>query len=95
MMPRQENHRPKNPGCIVRFFSISWTGVQRAQLPIPSRKRSLKGKARNEAEIDHMNRVLDMLRFTCRYYDQAMQDDGEDRVKSMIPGHLPEEIRQA
>ena len=48
-----------------------------------------------EAEIAHMNRALDMLKFKCWYYDQAMQDGCEDRVQRMIPDHLPEEIRAA
>ena len=48
-----------------------------------------------EAEIAHMKRALDMLKFKCWYYDQAMQDGCEDRVQRMIPDHLPEEIRAA
>ena len=48
-----------------------------------------------EAEIAHMNRVLDMLKFKCWYYEQAMQDGCEDRVKELIPDHLPDGIKQA
>ena len=48
-----------------------------------------------EAEIAHMNRVLDMLKFKCWYYEQAMQDGCEDRVKELIPDHLPDGIRRA
>ena len=55
----------------------------------------VRQKAALEAEIAHMNRVLDMLTFKCWYYEQAIQDGCEDRVKELIPDHLPEEIRQA
>lgn len=81
-------HRPGH------FHFMDWCTKGAATYP---QQKALfeRQRARIEAEIDHMNRVLDMLRFKCRYYDQSMQDDGEDRVKSMIPGHLPEEIRQA
>lgn len=48
-----------------------------------------------EAEIAHMNRVLDMLKFKCWYYEQAMQDGCEDRAKELIPDHLPDDIRRA
>lgn len=48
-----------------------------------------------EAEIAHMNRVLDMLKFKCWYYEQAMQDGCEDAVKAFIPDHLPDGIKQA
>lgn len=47
-----------------------------------------------EAEIKHMNRVLDMLKFKCWYYEQAIKDGNEERVKSMIPDDLPEEIQR-
>lgn len=52
-------------------------------------------KAHMEAEIAHMNRALDMLKFKCWYYEQAIKDGSEDRLKELIPDHLPEEIRKA
>ena len=36
---------------------------------------------------------LDMLKFKCWYYEQAIQDGNEDRVKALIPDDLPEEIK--
>lgn len=42
-----------------------------------------------------MNRALDMLRFKCWYYEQAIQDGGEDRLKALIPDDLPGGIRKA
>ena len=48
-----------------------------------------------EAELERMNRVLDMLRFKCWYYEQAIQDGNEDRLARIIPEQLPEEIRRA
>ena len=52
-------------------------------------------KAHMEAEIAHMNRALDMLKFKCWYYEQAIQDGSEDRLKALIPDHLPDGIRKA
>ena len=52
-------------------------------------------KAHMEAEITRMNRALDMLKFKCWYYEQAIKDGSEDRLKALIPDHLPEEIRKA
>lgn len=52
-------------------------------------------KAHMEAEIAHMNRALDMLKFKCWYYEQAIQDGSEDRLKALIPDRLPEGIRKA
>lgn len=53
-----------------------------------------KQKETVEAEIAHMNRILDMLRFKCWYYDQAIQDGNEERVQSLLPDHLPENIQK-
>ena len=39
-----------------------------------------------------MDRTLDMLKFKCWYYEQAIKDGSEDRLKSLIPDRLPEEI---
>lgn len=62
----------------------------------PQRKEMFeKQKESLEAEILRMNKVLDMLKFKCWYYEQAMQDGSEDRVKMLIPDRLPDDIREA
>ena len=62
----------------------------------PQRKAMFEDrKAHMEAEIAHMNRALDMLKFKCWYYEQAIKDGNEDRLKALIPDHLPGEIRKA
>ena len=45
--------------------------------------------------MERMNQVLDMLKFKCWYYEQAMRDGNEDRIKAMIPDNLPDGIREA
>ena len=62
----------------------------------PQRKAMFEErKAHMEAEITHMNRALDMLKFKCWYYEQVIKDGSEDRLKELIPDHLPKEIRKA
>ena len=61
----------------------------------PQRKELFeKQKKLVEAEIEHISRVLDMIKFKCLYYEQALQDGNEDRVHSMIPDKLPEDIQK-
>ena len=48
-----------------------------------------------EAELEQMNRTLDMLKFKCWYYEQAMKDGSEDGLKALIPDRLPDGIRKA
>lgn len=55
----------------------------------------IKQKATVELEIERMNRVLDMLKFKCWYYEEALKDGNEDRLNCMKPEDMPEEIRQA
>ncbi len=62
----------------------------------PQRREMLqKQKEAVEAEILHFNRVLDMLKFKCWYYDTAIRDGNEDRLRPLKPEHMPEEIRRA
>lgn len=60
----------------------------------PQRKAMFEErKAHMEAEIAHMNQALDMLKFKCWYYAQAIRDGNEEKLAAMIPDKLPEEIR--
>lgn len=45
-----------------------------------------------EAELERLGRVLDMLSFKCWYYGEAVKDGGEERLGSMQPEEMPEEI---
>lgn len=47
-----------------------------------------------EAEIEHLSKILDMLKFKCWFHEQIMADGKEERVRSMLPDKLPEEIQQ-
>lgn len=53
-----------------------------------------KQKHQLESEIERLNKALDMLKFKCWYYDQAIMDGNEDRLKQLIPDNLPEEIAE-
>lgn len=52
-------------------------------------------KAAVEEEMKQLEKTLDMLKFKCWYYEQAIKDGSEDRLKALIPDHLPDEIRKA
>lgn len=46
-----------------------------------------------EQEIARLQKSLDMIRFKCWYYEQAMRDGSEDHVHAMLPDHLPPDIQ--
>ena len=47
-----------------------------------------------EAELEQMNRTLDMLKFKCWYYDEAMTHGNEEHIREMLPDKLPAEIQK-
>lgn len=53
-----------------------------------SRKKAL------EEQLQELEKNMAMLKFKCWYYDQAIADGNEDRLRSMIPDQLPTEIRE-
>ena len=57
------------------------------------RELFLKQKEAVEGEIRRLEKVLDMIRFKCWYYEQAIADGSEERLNKMLPDHLPEEIQ--
>ena len=62
----------------------------------PQRKAMFEAqRVHMEADLEQMNRTLDMLKFKCWYYEQAIKDGSEDRLKALIPDHLPDGIRKA
>lgn len=54
-----------------------------------------KQKATVEAEIEHLSKVLDMLKFKCWFYEQAIEQGGDTEIRKLLPDHLPEEIQKA
>lgn len=46
-----------------------------------------------ENEIRRLEKTLDMIRFKCWYYEQAIRDGNENHIQEMLPNHLPEEIQ--
>lgn len=53
----------------------------------------LKQKKVVESEIHRMEKALDMIRYKCWYYEQAIKDGNEDRLNEMLPDKLPEDIQ--
>ena len=86
----------KKSGLEIRDIKqfMAWC-VQGIETYPQRRELFLRQKAAVEAEIERMNRVLDMLRFKCWYYEQAIRDGNEDRLSRLQPEEMPEEIRRA
>lgn len=84
----------KKTGMEIKDIRLFMEWCAEGPSTYPKRKAMFEErKAHMESEIANMNRALDMLKFKCWYYEQAIQDGNEDRVKALIPDDLPEEIK--
>lgn len=62
----------------------------------PQRRAMFQRQRENiEAEIERMSRALDMLKYKCWFYDQAMKGVPEEEIHEMVPDCMPEEIQVA
>ena len=90
-------------GVSGQFFSLGYDGpVKRFDGTAIKMAKNTQRKAMFEArkaavedEMKQLEKTLDMLKFKCWYYEQAIKDGSEDRLKSLIPDRLPEKIRKA
>ena len=60
-------------------------------------KRKALFEARREAvevEIAKLEKMLDMVKFKCWYYDTAMKHGSENEIIKMMPDKLPQEIQK-
>ena len=86
----------KKAGMEIKDIRLFMEWCAEGPSTYPKRKAMFEErKVHMESEIAKMNRALDMLKFKCWYYEQAIQDGNEDRVKALIPNNLPEEIKGA
>ena len=46
-----------------------------------------------EAEISNLQKMLDMVKFKCWYYETAIKDGNEDGISAMLPNNLPKDIQ--
>lgn len=87
--------RLKKSGLELRDIKqfMAWCTEGSATYP-QRRALFLKQKEQVEAELERMNQVLDMIKFKCWYYEQAIKDGNEDRLRTMSPEEMPEEVRR-
>lgn len=86
----------KKAGMEIRDIKQFMDWCKEDPATYPQRKELFETqKAHMEEEITRMNCTLDMLKFKCWYYEQAIKDGSEDRLKALIPDHLPDGIRKA
>ncbi len=46
-------------------------------------------------EIEHLNKILDMLKFKSWFYSKLLENGDEAKLRSLIPNNLPSDIKEA
>ena len=86
----------KRSGLEIKDIRQFFEWVEEGPSTYPNRKAMFEARKKAvEEEMKQLEKNLDMLKFKCWYYEQAIKDGSEDRLKALIPDHLPDGIRKA
>ncbi|MBR2134271.1 MAG: MerR family transcriptional regulator [Eubacterium sp.] len=51
-------------------------------------------RAAVEDEIANLQKMLDMVKFKCWYYETAIKNGSEERLEQMLPDKLPKDVQK-
>ena len=85
----------KASGLEIKDIKQFFAWVNEGSSSYAKRKELFEArKSAVEAEIQSLQKTLALLEFKCWYYEAALADGNEDRIKSMLPDRLPKEIQK-
>ncbi len=85
----------KASGLEIKDIKQFFVWVNEGSSSYSKRKELFEArKSAVEAEIQSLRKTLALLEFKCWYYETALADGNEDRIKSMLPDRLPKEIQK-
>lgn len=85
----------KASGLEIKDIKQFFAWVNEGSSSYAKRKELFEArKSAVEAEIQSLQKTLALLEFKCWYYETALADGNEDRINSMLPDRLPEEIQK-
>ena len=86
----------KKSGLEIRQIKQFMQWCAEGSSTYPQRRKLFEmQKKRVEDEIRRMNKVLDMLRFKCWYYGEAMKNGNEDSLSVLPAPDMPEDVKKA
>lgn len=85
----------KKSGLEIKEIKQFFKWVSEGSSTYANRKNLFEfRKTAVEEEIKALEKTLAMLKFKCWYYEKALADGNEDKLKEMIPNKLPAGIQQ-
>lgn len=86
----------KKSGMEIRQIKQFMQWCTEGSASYPKRKALFENQKRHmEEEMERMNQILNMLKYKCWYYEQAIQDGNEEKLSTITPNDMPEDIREA
>lgn len=86
----------KKSGMEIKDIKEFMKWCSRGSETYPKRyEMFLRQREEAEKEIKKLEKVLDMIKYKLWYYEQAMADGNEERVRSLVPDKMPKEIKEA
>ncbi|MDO4317344.1 MAG: MerR family transcriptional regulator [Lachnospiraceae bacterium] len=84
----------KKSGVEIRDIKQFMEWCSQGSSTYPERRDFfLRQKEIVENEIRKLEKVRDMILYKCWYYEQALKDGGETRIREMLPDKLPADIQ--
>lgn len=86
----------KKSGLEIKDIKQFMEWCSKGSSTYPNRRELMEKQRKTvENEIVRMQEVLDLLKFKCWYYETAIADGNEERLKTITPDEMPDEIRKA
>lgn len=86
----------KKSGLEIKDIKKFMEWCSKGSSTYPNRRELMEKQRKTvENEIVRTQEVLDLLKFKCWYYETAIADGNEERLKTITPDEMPDEIRKA
>lgn len=86
----------KKSGMEIKMIKQFMEWCTQGSSTYPQRKALFEQQRKKmETEIERMNKVLDMLKFKCWYYTEAIKAGSEEKLSDFNLDNMPEEIKSA
>ncbi len=72
---------------FIHWCSLGDKTIEKRKAMFLARKENI------EREMKELKKALNMIKYKCWYYDEALKDGTEKRVKNITPNQMPNEIK--
>ena len=85
----------KKSGLEIRDIKQFMAWCEEGPSTYPQRKELFEARREAvKAEMEKLQKTLDMVRFKCWYYETALRDGNEDGLAALLPDGLPPEVQK-